>query len=1532
MPLTDDLAVYIPSTDLAFRVLLPPAFDEQLVMEHNTPAFFYRRRFLVMTDRGLRLKECDGSCHSPIRSPHTETHRTMKKVIDMICCASMEKREQVWYMVRIRWRDLGPLEDTWIEVAQVENTALLQEFYVGSMYSWGMSDLVARTARYRYRTEDQLWDDDPELKLWLKENNATVKRAQLPPAVQVVKPGDPPKHTRRDTSPAQLHQPPHTPSQAVSKHPSEQYSFHYTLYGPTSSKKSSTSEQRGSSSVARHESSGRRDYPELDPRRNSSSSYGHHPLERSKSDQSVSRQSVHSYPTEYDRRGSTTSVSGHGYQRSNHQQSSREASHSSRNRSERPLPVQSRSSNDWSSSQKSTPRMTPETSRRSVWSVDSSKRHSSYRRDDERPSSTSKSRSGRDEPGLRFDRGYPRSENISTAQCRPIYDANSSRRRSPERSPRRYEGNNLSRRSPQRSPRRRSSNGWSSSSKPSSSGWDVPQSSSSKGHSAWDEPIYPQASEKAKENRRDGDKPSSTVQSRPNPDDLATDHGYSPPTPDEPSQNHTSSNETSPKISSSSGLDVPKSSPSSKGRTAWDEPIHPSSKRTSGQANDDNPAKKVGDNNEKPSEPNSSPLEGKDLPDPAKSLAQSSNPADEKCQAASTTVQPPMASESNSSAKLLPEVLSASMTTSDDKSAAIASTENPVAHQQSQGNDPQAVSCKQDETQNDGVSPPPKAQDAPRSSSAKPASPLTSEASGKSEKPNEASSFNNEEESTKATKKNSVVNQLRRTSPRKVRITEEANDSSDNSPPKRQLKRLRRNRVDSSSSVDSDALSPPPKRGPSTRSQKADEAVETPSPQKSTNKTSSRPTSKAMKLEPPNPIWRPSSMPRSTISCYCGSVAVEDYTGEWIQCWTESCGTWFHATCVVAASPFVCSACSTIPPATVANRLEQLYQCCESNASRMFRLALAHETKSNFLNYKQNGSNGLLVAAARGSKAVLQDIQQIFEPDECLSIRDLFDRNPLHLAVLNRHFQCIPVLTLIQPKWLEETDMHSHTPLFYLLQKQPAQVLSLLTEMPHLKTFVNATTGNTIVHDICQVLPSNFDALIAAIPREMIEKPNIKMETPAMLAAQQGSFNASHLSVLITNGSSAAWMAKDQQHRTIVHHALLHKHNWIISATLPTLFADEPLVHFAVENGLATAVTTLVDAKFEVTRPHPQSGLWPIMHSTTASCSLALLRVSTFEQLQYVFENRKTESAKLLQLLNWMASYLPLFDFLQEIARSNPIAYLSPFFVRFRKCLRLDIKREQLRLFASTIQSRQPIFTMRIPSEAKFWETLSLHGTQYPIQTWRQEIAIQFTEDGMLSNLLSTRDVYIWNVLALQLRRLGHMLFSMEAKVFVLLGRLLGHMVLVNQRLPLAILPPPFLDTPAVFKPNLAAHFKSGFSDVLPGALDNWNGFEWYVLLHHETFPNTFDHWKTTKIRYDAPFSPNHPTIQWLWEILEKRLVADEQTILRLKWGQPLTIRPAESVAMLERAVFGIPENTSFDRLHVELMLYIRGFRKQAKK
>ncbi|CAK4070514.1 unnamed protein product [Aphanomyces euteiches] len=47
------------------------------------------------------------------------------------------------------------------------------------MYSWGMSDLVARTARYRYRTEDLLWDDDPELKLWLKENNATVKRAQL---------------------------------------------------------------------------------------------------------------------------------------------------------------------------------------------------------------------------------------------------------------------------------------------------------------------------------------------------------------------------------------------------------------------------------------------------------------------------------------------------------------------------------------------------------------------------------------------------------------------------------------------------------------------------------------------------------------------------------------------------------------------------------------------------------------------------------------------------------------------------------------------------------------------------------------------------------------------------------------------------------------------------------------------------------------------------------------------------------------------------------------------------------------------------------------------------------------------------------------------------------------------------------------------------------------------------------------------------------------------------------------------------------
>ncbi|KAF0699334.1 Aste57867_10086 [Aphanomyces stellatus] len=342
--------------------------------------------------------------------------------------------------------------------------------------------------------------------------------------------------------------------------------------------------------------------------------------------------------------------------------------------------------------------------------------------------------------------------------------------------------------------------------------------------------------------------------------------------------------------------------------------------------------------------------------------------------------------------------------------------------------------------------------------------------------------------------------------------------------------------------------------------------------------------------------------------------------------------------------------------------------------------------------------------------------------------------------------------------------------------------------------------------------------------------------------------------------------------------------------------------------------------------PHTTTGEWPIFSATTAATALELLRSHTLAQLQYLFEHRKSHAPKLLQVLNWIASSLPLFDFLQATIRADPQHYLASLFLqRFRKCLRLDLKLDQLKLIVTTVRLAPPGgVTLRVPDEAHLWATLSTQG--YAVSHWRQHVA--FEVGGKRH---ATSDAYIWSVLALQLHRLGPLLFTSPPPVFALLGRILAHMVLMGQRLPLAIFPPPFLSTPPEFKPDLAAQFKAGFETVLPNVLDSWNGYERFVLLHQVLFPNTMELWKAQKIRYDAPFSPHHPTIVSLWDILERRLVPDEQTMLRLKWGQPLTIRPASGVGMVTKAVFGLPETTTFDRLHLELMLYVRGFRKQAK-
>ncbi|RHY29557.1 hypothetical protein DYB32_005055 [Aphanomyces invadans] len=682
-----------------------------------------------------------------------------------------------------------------------------------------------------------------------------------------------------------------------------------------------------------------------------------------------------------------------------------------------------------------------------------------------------------------------------------------------------------------------------------------------------------------------------------------------------------------------------------------------------------------------------------------------------------------------------------------------------------------------------------------------------------------------------------------------------------------------------------------------------------------------------MHAEPMHPMWRPPTLPRSVIRCLCGATSVEDYIGEWVQCWTESCGSWFHVTCVPTplTTPYRCASCCsvsrpTFPPVPTPHLL---YLCCKANSRRAFRAAIDNfPSKPSFLRYKclaDDNSNGVVVAAKVGAKAILEEFLALFTPSQVTSSVNILNQTPLHVP-----------------------DAYSSLPIDYVLQVQPAQVIPLLQDQPELVDVVNSATGNSIAHALCASAPPNFASILALLPPSLLASVNHHGQTPAMMLLRAPNVSRSHFQALVqfsTNASTSNswWTHVDDQGRTVVHFALTYKHQWALELVDLAAFREFKLLHMAAELGLAQAVALLVSAQFSLRTQHggdtepslTSTGWWPILHASTPSCVLELLRTDTIAQLEYLYQHSQTHSSKVYQILNSIASHLPLYDFVQTIALASPDQYLTgrcQFLQRFRKCLRLDVKLLQLQLHVASIPAVQTsAMSVYAPSEDELWTCIQ---AQCPTtMNWRRpfELTIQTT-------VWPSRHPHVWDLLASQLRRLGSHLFDAPSSVFGLLGRLLAHMVVVGQKLSSAVLPPPFLSTPAEFKPDLATAFKAGFDSVLPGVVDNWNGYERFILLHKVEFPQTLQQWKNGLVTYDAPFHPRHPSIVSFWNVIESGLVPHEQVVCRLRCGQPLRITPAPTVGIVEKTVFGVPETIPFEKLHVDLVLYIRGFRKQVRK
>ncbi|ETV94766.1 hypothetical protein H310_11722 [Aphanomyces invadans] len=1606
-PLTDDMTVFIPKSELRHRTLLPSVFDAQLIMEGPMIPFIYERNFLVMTNDGLRHKRLEGMCKEPRVTTRPKDKHPMLKIVDMISCTSIHDRNETCTLVRVRWQNLDWTNDTWVLTNQVENTALLQQFYVGASSSWQTSQFISKMARYRYPSEEQLWDDEPGIADWKREhritgltkpseNSASFSSAThphlraLPPSSGSSRPVD--HHPLNDSH----------PSSRRPNAPSEQYSFHYARFG--TSKKHSPTATEIATDAAKLSSAAAQAAKQAFAQDSLATSQPARRISTPRTPQPTQPPSL--MPR---RHSDTASTPPSSAQSSNHQSQSthhrRVVSHSSPRRSpDRQLPLDQprvvdddvrKKSTAWVPSRPSNNEL-QRSSARAVVEV-SEARHQN-----------GDGRRGNDSTNLRDDAPWevkePRSKRIRAASPLSSEAASTEKAEAAHAPPRHFVHDRLAVLADRRLKRQKASQPTATTTNSSNapeSPWQIPkrqpptstaaalpskycpsklslpgspttsdnasgqdhgmspprkssparQTSLAKSHAApAKDGLSPVSKQGASDQAPTAPTAATTLASRSDNQTNATASvESSKPNGDGQGSSSVSNGgwgmETSVPLKKGTGWgDLPPTRPSrgwgdlpsTKPSGSWGSPRHASSPlraiTTSARGGDRprprSPSKDAGvrstpnpETGTSDQSPRGSSSGWGHLLRPVDSLIDVTPDAALERRRADKSSSPPFASN-----QLFATESSENTTRKDDLSDELSNHDNDgspkVTAQATQNADPVHPRARHDVVTVPGnAEGTAAAQEPPRRDATLATSATSTADDGPTTEPSPSNA-----------------------SPCPAPVVMAANAAIPLEEPRSDVGQHPVESQPESKHHDSiEPESPNVDAAPRVPGASHTQVEPTPAPAAAT------PAVK-MHAEPMHPLWRPPTLPRSVIRCLCGATSVEDYIGEWVQCWTESCGSWFHVTCVPTplTTPYRCASCCGVsrpsfPPVPTPHLL---YLCCKANSRRAFRAAIDNfPSKPSFLRYKclaDDNSNGVVVAAKVGAKAILEEFVALFTPSQVTSSVNILNQTPLHVAILHGHFHCLPVLTRLQPLWFQVPDAYSSLPIDYVLQVQPAQVIPLLQDQPELVDVVNSATGNSIAHALCASAPPNFASILALLPPSLLASVNHHGQTPAMLLLRAPNVTRSHFQALVqfsTNASTSNswWTHVDDQGRTVVHFALTYKHAWALELVDLAAFREFKLLHMAAELGLAQAVALLVSAQFSLRTQHggdtepslTSTGWWPILHASTPTCVLELLRTDTIAQLEYLYQHSQTHSSKVYQILNSIASHLPLYDFVQTIALASPDQYLTgrcQFLQRFRKCLRLDVKLLQLQLHVASIPAVQKsAVSVYAPSEDELWTCIQ---AQCPTtMNWRRpfELTIQTT-------VWPSRHPHVWDLLASQLRRLGSHLFDAPSSVFGLLGRLLAHMVVVGQKLSSAVLPPPFLSTPAEFKPDLATAFKAGFDSVLPGVVDNWNGYERFILLHKVEFPQTLQQWKNGLVTYDAPFHPRHPSIVSFWNVIESGLVPQEQVVCRLRCGQPLRITPAPTVGIVEKTVFGVPETISFEKLHVDLVLYIRGFRKQVRK
>lgn len=186
------VAIVLPTTgDLCLRSQLPDAFQQQLLIHADPASYHFYTRFVVL--RKFIVMSSDGDLFTQTVRTSLELQDLPRqqllslpsispwdvvKVLDLVQCFSANAS---WELVRVRWQS-GMV--TWlpIELLQCNFGNLLQEFYVGSINSWGFRDRIFAHSIRSFQTEVELWlhhDEFRQFYQYLRRRRAMATTPQL---------------------------------------------------------------------------------------------------------------------------------------------------------------------------------------------------------------------------------------------------------------------------------------------------------------------------------------------------------------------------------------------------------------------------------------------------------------------------------------------------------------------------------------------------------------------------------------------------------------------------------------------------------------------------------------------------------------------------------------------------------------------------------------------------------------------------------------------------------------------------------------------------------------------------------------------------------------------------------------------------------------------------------------------------------------------------------------------------------------------------------------------------------------------------------------------------------------------------------------------------------------------------------------------------------------------------------------------------------------------------------------------------------